>query len=64
VNTVGKQTYSNPPSNQKAIPSPLHRSRCLSGLLAAVESGEITREQARKVTSVWQKEYQEFLARE
>jgi hypothetical protein len=56
-NIVPKQTRSKPTSELKAHPSP-RRAYCLSGLLMAVQSGEMTRAQAQAIASRWRKESQ------
>jgi hypothetical protein len=57
-------TTSKRSSKPKATSLPLHQSpptHCLSGLLAAVKSGSMTKEQAHEIASGWRKEYQEWL---
>jgi RNase P/RNase MRP subunit p29 len=63
-NTVSKQTKSKPRSEPKASASPPRRTYCLSGLLMAVQSGDMTRAQAQAIASRWCKESQESLTKE
>lgn len=45
-----------PSSKPKATPSKSPRSHCLSGLLAATRSGDLTKAQAQEIASRWRKD--------